>query len=131
MATPFIGAFSVFSIDGPITMARQMSKPSTRPGVPGHDVRLMGVHGSPKVVPFRAKYTSEIAREAGRLNFNDLNGAIVTIITNAGTVWTNVLILRMEEINKPRSSLVTVSATGGNNYPLDMEMEIQSVATSH
>lgn len=106
-----IGAYSVYSISGVPEQMGMGHKVSSRPGVNGYDIVLLGGRSEPSALVVKHDFTSAGNMKAGVVSLMGLKGQVVSVSDDFGNVWSNLLVERVVV----KSAQRVTHAVGGFN----------------
>lgn len=123
-----VGGITVISISAPIEMAGFATRTSERPGVDGHDIRLLGMRGNQGTFMLELDCVSAAALATAKINFKSMQSDVITVTDNLGLSWANLLVQNVRTVAEFPLLSVTGGVNGGN-YMLQMMFEYLVVAT--
>lgn len=129
-----IGGYAVFSISGHVPLSTLQVEHINRPGLDGHDTKVLGVRGSKATLHVVARYASAANRLTGLKVFNALvnrwdnpSAQTLTVIDDQATTWTNLSLQGIYNVQMINEGF----ATDASNYRLEFDAEFMSLATSY
>lgn len=127
---PYIGAYLVQNISGPIQLSGVTLREINRPGVDGSDYQDIGIRGDVFSISSEADFLTANLRSAAKIAYAYLQGTVISVTDNRGIVWTNLLVVK----TATEEEKYLAHATGGlvaGSYWMRTRWDLQPLATSY